>query len=129
MCHAGLRYEPVITGHTVLTRAVTNVLPQAGLSCYQGVTSVCALWTIQLGVSRETHPMETTTMETRTFWPDTQDQAICASFLHDFPVEGYGLCYLFGALRGSGCSREVARALALEGLPLRQEGEGGTLPR
>ena len=50
------RYAPVITGHTVLTRAVTNVLSQAGLSCYQGVTSVCALWTTRLGISGEMAP-------------------------------------------------------------------------
>jgi len=73
-------------------------------------------------------PTEATTMDTPTLWPDTQDQAICASFLHDFPLEGYGLCYLFGTLRGAGWSREEARALALKRMPLAQEGEGGTLP-
>ena len=51
MCDAGPRYAPVITGHTVLTRAVTNVLPQAGLSCYQGVANGCALLTTRLGIS------------------------------------------------------------------------------
>src|SRR5260370_34088348 len=51
MCHAGPRYEPVITGHTVRTRAVTNVWSQARLYCDQGVTSVCALWTTRLGIS------------------------------------------------------------------------------
>ena len=56
MCDAGPRDAPVITGHTVLTRAVTNVLSQAGLSCYQGVTSVCALWTTRLGISGEMAP-------------------------------------------------------------------------
>ena len=56
MCDAGPRDASVITGHTVLTRAVPNVLPQAGLSCYQGVTSVCALWTTRLGISGEMAP-------------------------------------------------------------------------
>src|SRR5712691_12754891 len=102
MCHAGPRYEPVITGHTVLAKGVTTVLPQDGLSCYQGVTRMLAVRTTRLGISPRYAPTEATTMEIPTFWPDTKDQAICESFLHDFPLVAYGMCYLFGALRSAG---------------------------
>jgi hypothetical protein len=43
-------------------------------------------------------------------WPTEEEQRICQEFLTRFPVEGPGLCYLFGAYRAQGLTREQAAA-------------------
>jgi hypothetical protein len=43
-------------------------------------------------------------------WPSEDDQRICEEFMTRFPVEGPGLCYLFGAYRARGLTREQAAA-------------------
>jgi hypothetical protein len=47
---------------------------------------------------------------TASFLPSAEDQRVCAEFMTRFPVEGPGLCYLFGAYRARGLSREQAAA-------------------
>ena len=37
-----------------------------------------------------------------------EDQAVCAQLQKDYPDVSYALCYLYGVLRGSGETREVA---------------------
>jgi hypothetical protein len=44
-------------------------------------------------------------------WPDEEDQRLCLEFMTEFPTEGPGLCYLFGAYRGRGVAREYAAEL------------------
>jgi hypothetical protein len=44
------------------------------------------------------------------FLPNDEEQRICQEFMTRFPVEGPGLCYLFGASRACGLSREQAAA-------------------
>ena len=44
------------------------------------------------------------------YWPSAEDQRVCAAFMTRFPVEGPGLCYLFGAYRAQGLTREQAAA-------------------
>jgi len=57
----------------------------------------------------------------RSIWPDTADQRLCQEFMTRFPHEGPGMCYLFGALRAQGCSRQDAARLVREQGP-REEG-------
>jgi hypothetical protein len=42
--------------------------------------------------------------------PNEDEQRICQEFMTRFPVEGPGLCYLFGAYRARGLTREQAAA-------------------
>lgn len=42
------------------------------------------------------------------FWPDLQDQQICARFVSDYGDAGLGLCYVYGGLRGAGWPRHEA---------------------
>jgi hypothetical protein len=44
------------------------------------------------------------------FWPTEDEQRICQECMTRFPVEGPGLCYLFGAYRAQGLPREQAAA-------------------
>ena len=60
-------------------------------------------------------------METPTYWPTPEDQAICARFLQEAQTLGYGLCSLFGVYRGAGYAREEAERRARSAVVTKKE--------
>ena len=56
-------------------------------------------------------------------WPDAEDQQICLALMTQFPAEGPGLCFLFGAYRARGVTRASAAELVRHLLPRDQDPE------
>jgi hypothetical protein len=60
------------------------------------------------------------------YWPSEDDQRVCQECMTRFPVEGPGLCYLFGAYRARGFAREQAAAQVRAHLAREEERVCGT---
>jgi hypothetical protein len=60
-------------------------------------------------------------------WPTEAEQRLCQECMTRFPIEGPGLCYLFGAYRARGFSREQAAAQVRALLAQEEETACGTL--
>jgi hypothetical protein len=60
------------------------------------------------------------------FLPTDEEQRICQACMTRFPVEGPGLCYLFGAYRAQGLTREQAAAKVRAHLAREEERVCGT---
>jgi hypothetical protein len=54
--------------------------------------------------------------QTRMYWPDEEDQALCLRFMLQAGQHGSGMCSLFGSSRHAGLSRDEAAHRAVEAM-------------